>query len=41
MKALGISGIAFGIIYAILIFIVYYAQCTTISLNANLSNEER
>lgn len=38
-KALGILGIAFGIIYAILIFIVYYAQCTTIRLDINLSNE--
>lgn len=38
-KALGISGIAFGIIYAILIFIVYYAQCTIIRLNTNLTNE--
>jgi isoprenylcysteine carboxyl methyltransferase (ICMT) family protein YpbQ len=38
-KAIGMTGIAFGIVYAVLIFIVYYAECTTIRLNSNLSNE--
>lgn len=38
-KACGIAGIAFAIIYAILIFIVYYAECTTIRMNEGLSEE--
>ncbi len=38
-KAVGVTGIAFGVIYAVLVFIVYYAECTTIRLNPNLSNE--
>ena len=38
-KALGLVGVAFGVVYCVLIFIVYYSQCTTISLNPNLSAE--
>lgn len=38
-KALGIIGLSFGIIYSVIIFIVYYAQCTTVNLNSNLSSE--
>lgn len=38
-KSIGIIGVAFSIIYCVLIFIVYYAQCTTVNLNSNLSNE--
>ena len=32
-KAAGLSGIAFAIIYVVLILLVYYAECTTIRLN--------
>ena len=38
-KSLGIIGVAFSIIYCVLIFLVYYAQCTTVNLNSSLSNE--
>lgn len=38
-KALGLVGVAFGIVYGVLIFIVYYSQCSTINLNPNLSAE--
>ena len=38
-KALGIIGLSFGIVYSVIIFIVYYAQCTTVNLNSNLSSE--
>lgn len=38
-KAAGLSGIAFAIIYVVLILLVYYAECTTIRLNQNLSQE--
>lgn len=38
-KAIGLTGIAFGVIYATIVFIVYYAECTTIRLNPNLSEE--
>lgn len=38
-NALGLAGVIFGIIYCVLIFIVYYSQCTTINLNPNLSAE--
>ena len=37
-KAIGIIGIALGAIYATLIIIVYYTQCTTV-LNESLSEE--
>jgi len=38
-KASGIAGIAFAVVYAVLIFIVYYAECTTVSINTGLSEE--
>ena len=38
-KALGLVGVAFSVVYCVLIFIVYYSQCTTINLNSNLSAE--
>ncbi len=38
-KASGIIGVAFSIVYCVLICIVYYAQCTTVNLNSNLNNE--
>ncbi|HHV95434.1 MAG TPA: hypothetical protein GXX37_02995 [Clostridiaceae bacterium] len=39
IKAVGYSGIAFAVIYAVIIFLVYYAECTTVRLNASLSDE--
>ncbi len=39
-KALGIIGLSFGIIYSVIIFIVYYAQCTTVNLNSNRFDDE-
>lgn len=36
-QACGIAGIGFAIIYAVLVFIVYYAECTTIRMNKGLS----
>ncbi|HHW01008.1 MAG TPA: hypothetical protein GXX36_15850 [Clostridiaceae bacterium] len=38
-KASGIAGIGFAIVYAVLIFIVYYAECTTVRINTGLSKE--
>ena len=38
-KVVGLSGLLFGAIYVVIIFIVYYAQCTTINLNNSLSEE--
>lgn len=38
-KASGIAGIAFAVVYAVLVFIVYYAECTTIRMNTGLSKE--
>lgn len=38
-KAAGIAGVAFAIVYAVLVFIVYYAECTTIRMNTGLSEE--
>lgn len=38
-KALGFSAIAFAAIYAILIFLVYYAQMTTVRMDTALSRE--
>ncbi len=37
--ACGMAGIAFAVVYAVLIFIVYYAECTTIRMNSGLSEE--
>ena len=38
-KAAGITGMAFGGVYAVLVLLVYFAQCTTVRLNQNLSRE--
>lgn len=38
-KSPALIGVAFGIVYSIFIFIVYYSQCTTVNLNTNLSSE--
>ena len=38
-RAVGLSGIAFAAIYAVIIFLVYFAECTTVRMNASLSNE--
>jgi hypothetical protein len=37
--AAGLAGIAFGVVYAVFIFIVYYAGLTTVRLNSALSEE--
>jgi len=37
--AAGLAGIAFAVVYAVLIFIVYYAMLTTVRLNQTLSDE--
>lgn len=38
-QAVGLTSIAFAIIYAIIIFLVYYAECTTVRMNKQLSEE--
>jgi len=38
-RAIGFTGIAFAIIYAVIIFLVYYAECTTVRMNGSLSDE--
>ncbi len=38
-KACGLAGVGFGAVYAVLVLLVYYAQCTTIHLNPGLSEE--
>lgn len=38
-KAIGLTGIAFAAIYAVIIFLVYYAECTTVRMNGTLSKE--
>jgi len=38
-KALGYTGLAFAAVYAVIILLVYYAECTTVRMNASLSNE--
>lgn len=38
-KAAGLAGIGFAIIYVVLIFIVYYAETTTVRTNTGLSEE--
>ncbi len=38
-KAVGLTGIAFAAVYAVIIFLVYYAECTTIRMNSLLSDE--
>lgn len=38
-RAIGLSGIAFAAIYAVIILLVYYAECTTVRMNSSLSEE--
>ncbi len=38
-KAIGLTGIAFSAIYAVIILLVYYAECTTVRMNSALSQE--
>lgn len=38
-KAVGYTGVAFAAIYAVIILLVYYAECTTVRMNTLLSNE--
>ena len=38
-KACGLAGVGFGAVYAVLVFLVYYAECTTIHMNTGLSEE--
>lgn len=38
-KAIGYTGIAFAAVYAVLIFLVYYAECTTVRMNTALIEE--
>jgi hypothetical protein len=38
-KAAGYAGLLFGAVYAVIIFLVYYAESTTVRLNNNLSTE--
>lgn len=39
MRAIGLSGIAFAIVYFVLILLVYYAEITTVRMNQSLSTE--
>lgn len=38
-KAVGFAGIAFSVVYAVIVFLVYYAECTTVRMNPALSEE--
>lgn len=38
-KAVGYTGVAFAAVYAVIILLVYYAECTTVRMNTSLSNE--
>lgn len=38
-KAVGFIGIAFAVVYAVIVFLVYYAECTTVRMNTALSEE--
>lgn len=38
-RAVGIAGIAFAVIYALIIFLVYFAEITTVRMNNTLSEE--
>ncbi len=38
-KAVGLAGIAFAAVYAVIIFLVYYAEITTVRMNPLLSQE--
>lgn len=38
-RAVGISSVAFAVIYAVIIFLVYFAEMTTVRINGALSKE--
>ncbi|NLO09517.1 MAG: hypothetical protein GX129_06560 [Clostridiales bacterium] len=38
-KAIGYTGIIFAAVYAVIILLVYYAECTTVRMNTSLSEE--
>jgi hypothetical protein len=38
-KAVGLTGIVFAAIYGVIIFLVYYAEITTVRMNSTLSDE--
>ncbi len=38
-KAAGLTAIAFSVVYAVIIFLVYFAECTTVRMNGALSEE--
>lgn len=38
-KALGYAGVAFAAIYAVIVLLVYYAECTTIRMNTSLNDQ--
>lgn len=38
-KSCGVVAMCFASIYAVLVFIVYYAECTTVHMNTDLSEE--
>lgn len=38
-RSVGLTGIAFAVVYAVIIFLVYFAECTTVRLNTGLSDE--
>ena len=38
-NAVGWTGIAFAVVYAVIIFLVYFAECTTVRMNGTLSEE--
>lgn len=38
-SACSISAMCFAVVYAVLVFIVYYAECTTVRMNTDLSGE--
>lgn len=38
-KSCGVVAMCFASIYAVLVFIVYYAECTTVHMNTGLSEE--
>jgi multidrug efflux pump subunit AcrB len=38
-KAIGYTGVSFAAVYAVIILLVYYAECTTVRMNTSLSEE--
>ena len=39
LSAAGLAGLAFSVVYAVLIFVVYYAMLTTVRMNSTLGDE--